>query len=161
METISVTVSGRIGGDPMYGTTKNGKPMASFSVAAELPSRTQGGEPQTRWYKVWAFGALANHVAESLVKGDRVTVRADDITYQAWTDDGPRAKPRAQVELTAYDVAASMRYDKLVTMRGAKCGLSLADAPQGDGDPWADGGQVAPAQEAPDVLSGVLATAGR
>lgn len=158
METISAVVAGRIGDAPKYGTTRNGKPMASFSLAAEIPSRVPGGDAETRWYKVWTFGALANHVAESLVKGDRVIVRADDITYRVWTDDSPEARARGQVELKAYDVAASMRFDTLLTMRGSRSGAGAGTAPQG-GDPWPDGGQPAPAPEAPEVLNGVLAGA--
>jgi single-strand DNA-binding protein len=157
VESISVTVSGRIGDAPKYGTTKNGKPMASFSLAAEIPSRIPGGDAETRWYKVWTFGALASHIADSLVKGDRVTVRADDITYRVWTDDSSEARPRAQVELKAYDVAASMRFDNLVTMRASRNGAGAGGATQGE-DPWADGGQVA--QDTPEVLNGVLASAG-
>ena len=115
METISITVTGRIGSAARTGTTKNGKAWTSFSLAADLPPRPAGGESQTRWYTIWAYGPLAAHVAGSLAKGDMVTVRADDITCRAWTDDrDPGQKPRAQAELRAYDVAASMRFEYLV-----------------------------------------------
>ena len=63
METISIAVTGRIGSAPRTGTTKNGKAWASFSLAADLPSRTSGGESETRWYTVWAYGPLAEHVS--------------------------------------------------------------------------------------------------
>jgi len=87
METIGVTVTGRIGNAPRTGTTKNSKAWASFSLAADLPPRTAGGESETRWYTIWAYGPLATHVAGSLAKGNMVTVRADDITCRTWTDE--------------------------------------------------------------------------
>lgn len=155
METISVTVTGRIGSACRTGTTKNGKAWASFSLAADLPPRTSGGESETRWYTVWAYGPLAAHVAGSLAKGDMVTVRADDITCRAWTDErDPGQKPRAQAELRAYDVAASMRFEYLVTAKAARAGAEL-NAPAADGDPWA-GEQAEPQREVPEVLAGLV-----
>lgn len=163
MDSISITVTGKLGGDPRLGSTKNGKAWASFSLAADVPSRAGGDrEFETRWYKVWCYGALAEHVAGSLVKGDRVTVRADDVSCRAWTDDSPERKPRAQVELKAYDVAASMRFETLVTAKATRQGSTTADSTTADSttagsatagaDPWAGDGQ---AGEVPDVLAGV------
>lgn len=161
MDNISIAVTGRLGDAPSQGMTKNGKAWASFSLAADVPSRNSADgerEYETRWYKVWTYGTLAEHVASSLVKGDRVTVRADDVTCRAWTDDSPESKPRAQVELKAYDVAASMRFETLVTAKAARSGTAHTGAAQAEGDPWADGGQVsatAEPREIPAVLAGV------
>jgi len=154
VDSINIAVTGKLGGDPRLGTTKNGKAWTSFSLAADVPSRTGGGdrEFETRWYKVWCYGALAEHVAQSLVKGDRVTVRADDVSCRAWTDDSPEHKPRAQVELKAYDVAASMRFETLVTAKAARQASAPADSTTAGADPWAGGGQ---AGQVPDVLAGV------
>jgi single-strand DNA-binding protein len=157
VDNINGSVAGRIGDAPWFGTTKNGKPMASFSVAAEIPSRVPGGDSDTRWYKVWAYGALAQHVADSLAKGDRVIVRYDDITYRLWTDDSPERRPRAQVELKAYDIGASMRFDTLITARAARQGNALAVADQAAGDPWADAAPSGTRSAVPDVLAGVTA----
>jgi hypothetical protein len=87
-----------------------------------------------------------------------VTVRADDINCRPWTDDSPERKPHAQVELKAYDVAASMRFETLLTAKAARGGTAQADRAQADTDPWADGGQVSDAtgtREVPEVLAGV------
>ena len=61
MDNISITVTGRHGDAPAQGMTKNGKAWASFSLAADVPSRNAGGEREfeTRCYKVWTYGALA------------------------------------------------------------------------------------------------------
>jgi single-stranded DNA-binding protein len=130
----------------------------SFSLAADVPSRNSASgerEFETRWYKVWTYGPLAEHVASSLVKGDRVTVRADDVTCRAWTDDSPESKPRARVELRAYDVAASMRFETLVTAKATRSGTAHTETEQAGGDPWADGGQVGAARDVPEVLAGI------
>lgn len=163
MDNINVTVTGRLGDAPKLGTTKAGKAWASFSLAADVPAGTgPGGERQyeSRWYKVWAYGPLAEHVAGSLVKGDLVTVRADDVTCRTWTPDrDPEQKPRADIELKAYDVAASMRFETLVTAKATRAGgTAHAGTAPADGDPWAGGGQVSAttsAREVPEVLAGV------
>jgi len=160
VDNINLTVTGRLGDAPSQGVTKNGKAWASFSLAADVPSRAGAGgerEFETRWYKVWIYGVLAENVAASLVKGDRVTVRADDVTCRLWVDDSPERKPHAQVELKAYDVAASMRFETLVTAKAARGGTAQADRAQAGTDPWA-GGQVSDtteAREVPEVLAGV------
>ena len=160
MDSISVTVTGKIGKAPAQGTTSAGKAWASFSLAADVPARGAGtgGERayETRWYKVWCYGPLASHVASSMVTGDMVTVRADDLSCAAWADNTPEAKPRGQVELRAYDVAASMRWETLTTAKAVRSGAAQAQpAAPADGDPWADGGHIAQESEVPDVLAGV------
>ena len=56
MDTINITVTGRLGDAPRQGTTKAGKPWASFTLAADVPTRNGNGdrEYETRWYQVWA-----------------------------------------------------------------------------------------------------------
>ena len=160
MDSISVTVTGKLGDAPASGTTQGGTTWASFRLAVEVPARgknrTDERKYDTRWYKVWCYGPLASHVASSMVTGDMVTVRADDLSCAAWADNTPEAKPRGQVELRAYDVAASMRWETLTTAKAARSGAAQAQpAAPADGDPWADGGHIAQESEVPDVLAGV------
>jgi len=158
VDSINITVTGRLGADPRQGTTKAGKPWASFTVAADVPMRNGNGdrEYETRWYQVWCHGPLAEHVAESLAKGDRVTVRADDVTCRTWTEDAPGHRARGQVELKAYDVSLSLRFDNAVAVRANRAEGTPAGTDSADTDPWADGGQVAAtATEVPEVLAGV------
>ena len=63
MDQISITVTGKVVRDPFNGTTRAGKPMTTFTLAAYLPPRTPDGDGTTRWVKVFCFDALANHVA--------------------------------------------------------------------------------------------------
>jgi hypothetical protein len=60
------------------------------------------------------FGILASRVADSIQAGDRVTVRASDLSCRAWVSD-TTGKPAARITLRAYDIAASMLTDTLTT----------------------------------------------
>jgi single-stranded DNA-binding protein len=157
VDSINITVTGRLGADPRQGTTKAGKPWASFTVAADVPTRNGSGdrEYEARWYQVWCHGPLAEHVAESLVKGDRVSVRADDVTCRTWTEDAPGHRARGQVELKAYDVSLSLRFANAVAVRAPRAEAAPAGTDSDGTDPWADGGQVASTAEVPEVLAGV------
>ena len=65
---------GRVARSPFAGTTRNGKPMTTFTLAAYLPPRTPGTDGTTRRLKVFCFDALASHVATSVVDGDRTVL---------------------------------------------------------------------------------------
>ncbi len=130
MDSISFTVTGSLGDAPYSGTTRNGKPMASFSLGVTIAPRTAGGEPTKRWYKVWAFGTLASNAAASLVEGDRVTVRATDVTARAYTRQGdPEQEPQGQVVLYADDIAASVTFETLITAKAVRTGQAPAELP--------------------------------
>jgi single-stranded DNA-binding protein len=113
MNPISITVTGRLGDDPRTFTTRDGTDGVELRLALDLPARGSG-DGITRWVKVTAFGLLATRTAESVGKGDRVTVVADDLTAEAWTASGS-GEPRARVTLRAREIAASMAFDSLRT----------------------------------------------
>ena len=114
MNPITVTVTGRLGDDPRSFTTGDGTAGVELRLAIDIPSRS-GGESMTRWVKVSAYGLLASRTADSVRKGDRVTVVADDLTAEAWLSTGEDRQPRARISLRARDIAASMAYDTLRT----------------------------------------------
>jgi single-strand DNA-binding protein len=156
VDNISCTITGKLGNFPELGTTRNGKAMTSFSLAVNLPPRQSGGDGETRWFRVYAFDQLAEHVSSSLVKGDTVTVRAADISGRAYVSDrDPEQKPRAQVTITAQDVAASMRWETLTTAKADRAARQPADGPQPADDPWAGEAPLPGDREVPEVLAGV------
>jgi single-stranded DNA-binding protein len=114
MNPISITVTGRLGDDPRQFTTRDGTDGVELRLALDLPSRIPGGDGITRWVKVTAFGLLASRTAESVRKGDRVTVLADDLFAEAWAATG-NGEPRGRVSLRAREIAASMAFDTLRT----------------------------------------------
>jgi Single-strand binding protein family len=128
MDRVSITVTGRLGTDPRLETTEGGTVKVIMSLAAEPRS---GQDGPTRWYKVLAFKHVASHAAESLRKGDCVTVRADDAYAWAWVEDGPQDKPvaRGAIVLLAYDIAASTRFDTLTTGETARKAAQVSNDP--------------------------------
>jgi len=151
MNPISVTVTGRLGDDPRSFTTRDGSDGVELRLALDLPSRTPGGDSITRWVKVTAFGMLASRTAESVRKGDRVTVVADDVTAESWIASN-NGEPRGRVALRAREIAASMAFDILRTGYTAR---KAARAAAANGEP-----SDLPAGEQADmrVLRGVTTT---
>jgi single-stranded DNA-binding protein len=147
---IQITVTGRLGDDPRTFRTRDGSDGVELRLAIEIPPRGTG-DSITRWVKVTAFGVLATRTAESVRKGDRVIVTADDFIAEAWTatTDG---EPRARITLRARDIAASMAFD---TLRTGCTDRKAAKAAAVNGQP-----NDLPAQEQADlrVLAGVTTT---
>ena len=115
MYPILITLTGHLGEDPRQFSTRDGTDGIELRLALDMPSRT-GGDRYTKWVKVTAYGVLATRTAQSVRKGDRVIVQADDVTAEAWLskDNG---QPRGGVCFRACDIAASMRFDTLTTGR--------------------------------------------
>jgi len=130
MNPISITVTGRLGDDPRTFTTRDGSDGTELRLALDLPARGTG-DGITRWVKVTAYGLLATRTAESVRKGDRITVLADDFVAEAWTATGT-GEPRARVTLRAREIAASMAFDSLRTNYAAR---KAARAAAANGEP--------------------------
>ncbi len=125
------------GEEPRQFSTNDGTAGVDLRLALEVPRRNGSGDSITRWVKVTAFGALPIHVAESVHKGDRVTVLADDFNADAWTGevDG-RPVPRGQIVLRAREISASMLRDNLTTgYAERKAAAAAAKAAGADGQP--------------------------
>jgi single-stranded DNA-binding protein len=148
MNPISITVTGRLGDDPRSFTTRDGTAGVELRLAVEIPGRDN--QNTTRWIKVVAFGLLAARTAESVGKGDRVMVTAEDLTAESWLSTDTH-QPRARISLRARDIAASMAFDDLRTGYAARKAARNAAA---NGQP-----NDLPASEQADakVLAGVTA----
>ncbi len=127
MHPIAITVTGRLGDDPRPFTTRDGTAGIELRLALELPGRASGADSITRWVKVTAFGLLAARAGESVRKGDRVTVLADDFAAEAWAHT-TTGEPRARITLRAREIAASMAFDTLHTGYAARKAARLAAA---------------------------------
>lgn len=151
MNPIAITVTGRLGDDPRTFTTRDGTDGVELRLALDLPARSGAREGITRWVKVTAYGLLASRTAESVRKGDRVTVVADDLVAEAWAATGS-GEPRARVALRAREIAASMAFD---TVRTGFAARKAARAAAADGQP-----SDLPAHEQAEarVLRGVTTT---
>lgn len=72
----STTLVGYVGGDPTMRYTAEGKPVTSFSVAIGEKWKGQDGQTheKTIWYRVAAWGKLAETMNQYLKKGTLVLV---------------------------------------------------------------------------------------
>ena len=110
MADNTVTLVGNVTRDPELRYTPSGQTVATFGLAVNRRwqnRQTQEWEEQVSFFDVKAWGNLAENVAASTDRGDRVTVtgRLEQRTWE--TDAGEK---RSKVEIVAEDVAASLRF---------------------------------------------------
>jgi len=105
-----IIIIGNLGRDPELRHTPGGKPVTNFSVATNRRWTGTDGQPQeeTTWFRVSAWGKLAEICSQYLSKGrqvfieGRLTVDRASGGPRVWIDqDGT---PRASFEVTALDM---------------------------------------------------------
>ena len=117
MNATLVTFAGHLADTPELRFTPNGKAIARVRVAVNSRYQNQAGEwvdGTTSWHTVQAWGPLAEHLADSVGKGDRVLVhgRLEQREYQ--TDTGEN---RTTWEVTAEEIGLSLRHTAAETMK--------------------------------------------
>src|SRR3712207_347647 len=98
-------IIGNLGRDPEMRYTPSGQAVTQFTVAVNRNYRDQQGEWQeeTEWFRVVAWGPLAERTAENLRKGRKVYVEGRIQTRQ-WEDQS--GQKRYTTELIANTVTA-------------------------------------------------------
>ncbi len=98
-----VVVVGNVGRDPEMRYTPQGTAVTNFTVAVNRRWKNQDGEQQekTTWFRVTAWGKLAETCNEYLAKGRLVLVEGE-VEASAWM--GQDGEPRATLELRAQNV---------------------------------------------------------
>ena len=101
----TVTLVGNITRDPELRFTPGGAAVSSFGLAWNRKNRD--GEESVSFFDVTCWNSLAENVAESLSKGNRVVVygRLDQRSWE--NQEGER---RSKVEVIADEVAPSLRW---------------------------------------------------
>lgn len=119
MSQSHVTVIGNLAADPELRFTSSGKAVANFTVVTSRSVKRDDGiwdndVDRTYWpCSVW--DRLAEHVCESLQKGDAVIV-VGDASMRSWEkQDGSKG---SRMEINAREVAASMKRWPVVPARG-------------------------------------------
>lgn len=108
-ETV-ITVVGSLGGDPELRFTPNGDAVSNFSVAStprvfdRQANDFKDGE--TLWLRCNAWRDMAQNVAESLHRGDRVIVQGRLKSRSFETREGEK---RTVMELDVDEVGPSLR----------------------------------------------------
>ena len=121
----TVTIVGNMTRDAELRYTASGVAVTEFGVAWN--SKDRDGNESVSFFDVTCWRELAEHVAESLGKGNRVIVygRLDQNTWE--TKDGDK---RSKVRVMADDVAPSLRWATANVERTSR---------SGDGFPKPDG----------------------
>jgi len=108
MSDSTVTLVGTLGKDPELRYTTGGRGVVSFSMAVNRSwKQNDEWKQETSWFNVVAWGDLGEHVAESLVKGNRVIVfgRLEQRSYE--TRDGEK---RSTTEVIADAVGPDLKF---------------------------------------------------
>jgi len=133
-----VVLIGRLTRDPEHRTTTTGKSVCDFSIAVSKRFKPQDGSPDADFFRVSAWGATADYVANYLAKGRLVAVEGRLQSRKFQASDGSN---REVVEVVADNVQG---LDRPREDGGAPSGApaskgSSAPAPNPDEyDPFAD-----------------------
>ncbi len=105
MSLNKVMIIGNLGRDPEMRYTPSGQAVTQFTVAVNRNYKGQDGawQEETEWFRVVAWGPLAERTAEYLRKGRKVYVEGRLQTRQ-WEDQ--QGQKRYTTELVANTVTA-------------------------------------------------------
>ena len=101
-----VTVSGNVGAGVEFSTTQTGRSRAVFRLACTPRFQRQGSwtDDQTIWLRVVCWRNLADNVADSINKGDPVTV-VGRLRNSVWDDDdGHHQRLELDAETIGHDL---------------------------------------------------------
>jgi single-strand DNA-binding protein len=104
-------IAGNVGRDPEMRYTQGGQAVCDFSVAVSQRWKDKSTDEQrekTTWFRVTAWGRLAETVNQYVHKGRQVLVTGE-VDASAWL--GNDGEPRATLELTAREVKFLGRLD--------------------------------------------------
>jgi single-strand DNA-binding protein len=98
-----VILLGRLGQNPELRETREGTPVANFSLATNETWTDKAGEKQerTEWHRVVAWGKLGELCAQYLTKGRQAYVEGRLVTRQWESADGQK---HSAVEVVASSV---------------------------------------------------------
>ena len=101
----TVTVTGNVTRDPELRFTSAGTPLCNFGVAWNR--RNQNGDDEAMYFEVTCWQSLAENVAESIGRGDRVVV-SGRLNFSSWETEA--GEKRSKVDITADDVGPSLKW---------------------------------------------------
>jgi len=103
----NITIVGRIGRDPELRFTKDGKAVASFSVATD---HGRDDNKKTTWHNVTVFGQYAEHAAATIEKGSNVIV-VGKLDISSYEKDGQK---KYVTKILADEVGLLCRWNPVV-----------------------------------------------
>jgi single-strand DNA-binding protein len=134
--TTPIAIVGNLTADPELRFTASGKAVASLRVAVSERRKAADGsweDGDATFWKVTAWDGLAEHIGDSLAKGQRVIAigRVSSRSYE--TREGEK---RTDYEITADAVGPDLKW---ATVKVEKAGKGGGNATPAKDDPWAHG----------------------
>lgn len=127
---FDLTIEGNVAEAPELRFTPSGKALCKFRLGHNTRRRTAAGEwvdGPTIWFTVAVWEALAERVVESIRKGDTVTVNArNEMSVFAYINQSTN-KAAGELQITAANVAISLRFAEAESRRKPKPAASLDD----------------------------------
>jgi single-strand DNA-binding protein len=104
-----VAITGNLTDDPEVTFTPNGAAVCNFRLAVtpRIRESDQWKDGETSFFRITAWRQLAEHVGDSLSKGDRVIVLGQ-LRARSW--ETPEGERRTVVEVTAEEVGPSLKW---------------------------------------------------
>jgi single-strand DNA-binding protein len=116
------SIVGNLVEDPELRFTNNGTAVANLRVAVTQRVQDKDGtwrDGETSFFKVNVWRGQAEHLADSLSKGDRVMV-SGRLRQRAW--ETPEGERRSVTELEAEEVGASLKWATAKVERASQRG---------------------------------------
>ena len=119
MPDTHVTITGNLTDDPEVTFTPNGAAVCNFRLAVTPRVRDGNGwkDGDTSFFRITAWRQLAEHVGDSLSKGDRVLVQGQ-LRARSW--ETPEGDRRQVVEVTAEEAGPSLKWATAKPERASK-----------------------------------------
>ncbi len=116
MHEPRMSVTGHLAAVPKLRITKQGHSVADFRIAHTPRVRLGEGwvDGETIWFSVTVWRGLAEHVAASIRKGDRVVVEGK-LSQRSWTDE--KGQVRTSLELDAASVGIDLMFNRATSHR--------------------------------------------
>ncbi len=136
-----ITLTGNVTRDPELRFVPSGAAVAKFGLAVNRRwqnKSTQEWEEEVSFFDVVAWSDLAEHISESVSKGDRIVVDGR-IDQKSWETDA--GEKRYNYEVVADEVALGLRFATATATRvekgsnGSKAKASVS-APAGGEEPF-------------------------
>lgn len=144
----TTTVIGNLTADPELRFIQNGKAVSNFTVASTPRSynrdRNEWVDGDALFMRCSVWGAVAENVAESLKRGDRVVVTGL-LKQKNWEKDGQK---RSSVELEVDEVGPSLKWATArvtrTTSGSSNSGGSSTRSSAPSNDPWGNDDELPP-----------------
>ena len=111
----TTTFVGNVTRDPELRFTKEGTALVSFGVAWN--QKKKNGDSEGHFFDCTAWDTLAENIAETVQKGDRVVVYGR-LNFSTWTsNDGDK---RSKIDVSVEDCGPSLRWASAVTTKNER-----------------------------------------